>query len=124
MSLDHYSRHDAGDGKQLSYQVGQVTVHEDEEGLNLAHLPCEARGEGCHHAKQEPEQHATQAHHKEPGHAQKHIRGIHHWQLSHMVEEVIQHLRETNKQTTDLKKEKKKEKTDIKDRQYFLTLHM
>lgn len=76
-SVDLYSRHDTGDGKQLGHKVGQVAVHEDEEGLNLANFPCEAGGEGSHQAKEEPKQYSPQAHHKEPCHAQKHIRGIH-----------------------------------------------
>lgn len=68
----HLRQH-AGDGETLGHQVRQVAVHEDEEGLDLADVVGETRGERGHESKQDPEQDATGRHHEEPGYSQKHI---------------------------------------------------
>lgn len=87
-----YSRHDARDGNEFSYEVGQVAVQEDDQRLNLSHLSSKACGEGCHKAEEQAEKHATQTHHKKAKNAQENISGVHHMQLCYMVEKIIQYL--------------------------------
>lgn len=69
-------RQDAGDGKTLGHQVGQVAVHEDEEGLDLTDVVGETCGERSRESKQKAKEEAPGRHHEEPGHAQKHISGF------------------------------------------------
>lgn len=69
-------RQDAGDAETLGHQVRQVAVHEDEEGLDLADVVGEPRGEGSRESKQKAEEDASDRHHDEPGHPQEHIGGF------------------------------------------------
>lgn len=87
----HLRQH-AGDGETLGHQVRQVAVHEDEEGLDLADVVGETRGERGHESKQDPEQDATGRHHEEPGYSQKHISWFNDGQVCQEGKHVVKYL--------------------------------
>ena len=92
-NVDIYSRHDGRDGEELGHQIGQVAVHEYEEGLDLPDPGGEPRGEGGHEAEQDAETHPSEPDHEEPRHPQEHIHRLHYRHLRHEVEHVVQHLK-------------------------------
>lgn len=77
-------RQNTGEAKQLRHQVCQVTVHEDEEGLNLTDVVGKTCGEGSGESKQDAKEDAADAHNKEPGDSQEHVRRFNN---SHVSEE-------------------------------------
>ena len=93
-----YSRHDGGDGKELGHQVGQVAVHEDEEGLDGPNVAGEACGERRHKAEQQAEAHASEPHHEEASHPQEYIHWLHLRHVRHVAKHVVQHLTQTHKE--------------------------
>lgn len=69
---DHFkihSRHNWGDGKELSHQVGQVAVHKYEERLDFSDPGGEPCGKGGRETKKYAEAHPAQTDHEKPGHS-------------------------------------------------------
>lgn len=86
------SRHDGGDGEELSNQISQVAVHEYKQGLNFSDFGGESCCESSDKTKEDAETHAAEAHHKESCHSQKYVHRFHHRHLCHKVKHVVQHL--------------------------------
>ena len=85
-------RQDAGNGKTLSYQVRQIAVHEDEEGLDRTDVVGETCGERGREAKQKAKEDASNSHHKEPGNPQKHISGFDDGHVGQEGKHVVKNL--------------------------------
>lgn len=92
-SLASNLRQNAGDGEQLGHQVGQVAVHEDEEGLDGTDAVGETRGERGHESEEKAEEDAAEPHHPEAGHSQEHVGGFDDGQICQEGEHAVEHLR-------------------------------
>lgn len=88
-------RHDAGQMEHLGWQVGHVTVEEDEERLDDTRVRGEARGERPQDPVDGAHQDPAQRHHQEADNTQTGVRQGHHSCVGKLLKQMVEDLEQT-----------------------------